>query len=114
EVLEVLRSRGLLVRVRTDTDEPGWELVHDSLIPRVRAWIDRRDLARRRAIELVRYHVRRSRPHHPSFLRRAELRELRAHESAIAELDREWDQRATHEIGAWTPSRLVARSKQVL
>src|SRR5205814_5074272 len=46
-VLEVLRTNGLLVRVRGEA-EPSWELVHDSLVPRVLAWIDRKDLARRR------------------------------------------------------------------
>jgi formylglycine-generating enzyme required for sulfatase activity len=111
-VLEVLRSRGLLVRVRGDDGEPSWELAHDSLVPRVMAWIDARDLARRRAIELVRYHLRRSRAEAPSLLGRAELRELAPHMSAIAELDAEWQRRATAE--PWTPSRLVARSRQVL
>jgi len=111
-VLEVLRSRGLLVRVRGDDGEPSWELAHDSLVPRVMAWIDARDLARRRAIELVRYHLRRSRAAAPSLLGRAELRELAPHRSAIAELDAEWRRRASGE--PWTPSRLVARSRQVL
>src|SRR5205085_9946748 len=108
-VLELMQPRGLLVRVRGE-GEPGWELVHDSLVPRVLAWIDRRDLARRRAVELVRYHLRRSRPDAPSLLGRAELRELRAHDGAIAELDAEWRDRDD----AWTPARLVARSRQVL
>src|SRR5207253_3560995 len=67
-------------------------------------------LARRRAVELVRYHLRRSRPDAPSLLGRAELRELRAHDGAIAELDAEWRDRDD----AWTPARLVARSRQVL
>ncbi|HWU86477.1 MAG TPA: SUMF1/EgtB/PvdO family nonheme iron enzyme, partial [Kofleriaceae bacterium] len=110
-VLEILRSRGLLVRVRGN-DEPSWELVHDSLIPRVLAWIDARDLARRRAIEIVRYHLRRSRPGEPSLLGRAELRELVAHASAIAELDEEWQRRAADDT--WTPSRLVEQSHRVL
>ena len=111
-VLEVLRSRGLLVRVRGDDGEPSWELAHDSLVPRVMAWIDARDLARRRAIELVRYHLRRSRAGAPSLLGREELRELGPHVAAIAELDAEWRRRATGE--PWTPSRLVERSRQVL
>jgi eukaryotic-like serine/threonine-protein kinase len=111
-VLEVLRSRGLLVRVRGDGDEPSWELAHDSLVPRVLAWIDARDLDRRRAIELVRYHLRRSRAEAPSLLDRAELRELRPHVAAIAELDVEWQRRQTGE--PWTPSRLVERSRRVL
>jgi hypothetical protein len=111
-VLEVLRSRGLLVRVRGTDGEPCWELAHDSLVPRVLAWIDARDLARRRAIELVRYHLRRSRADAPSLLDRDELRELGPHVAAIAELDAEWRRRATGE--PWTPSRLVERSRQVL
>ncbi|HEX3478639.1 MAG TPA: bifunctional serine/threonine-protein kinase/formylglycine-generating enzyme family protein [Kofleriaceae bacterium] len=108
-VLEVLRARGLVVRVRGD-DEPSWELAHDSLVPRVLAWVDARDLARRRAIELVRYHLRRSRPDAPSLLGRDELRELGPHMSAIAELDAEWRRRGSAE--PWTPSRLIAQSRQ--
>jgi formylglycine-generating enzyme required for sulfatase activity len=111
-VLEVLRSRGLVVRVRGDDGEPCWELAHDSLVPRVRAWIDARDLARRRATELVRYRLRRSRLDEPSLLTRAELREIKSHPDAIVELDAEWRRRATDE--PWTPSRLIARSRQVL
>lgn len=76
-VLEVLRDRGILVR-----RHEGWELVHDSLVPRVLAWLERRDLARRRAVELVRFCVRRSR-----LLDRRELREIRPYAAAIAELD---------------------------
>ena len=112
-VLELLRTRGLLVRVRGDR-EPSWELIHDSLVPRVLAWVDRRDLARRRAIELVRYHLRRSRRDAPSLLDRAELRELRPHASALAELDAEWRKRSNTSPDDWTPAQLVARSQQVL
>jgi serine/threonine protein kinase/formylglycine-generating enzyme required for sulfatase activity len=111
-VLEALRSRGLLVRVRT-TGEAGWELVHDSLVPRVLAWIDRRDLDRRRAIELLRYHLRRSRPDEPSLLGRSELKELAPYGEAVLELDGEWKKRDL-EAGAWTPSHLLGRSRQVL
>ena len=111
DVLELLRQRGLLVRVLVDA-EASWELVHDSLVPRVLAWLDRRDLARRRAIELVRYHLRRSRPDAPSLLDRAELRELRPYDNAIAELDAEW--RQSRKDDAWTPTRLVSRSRNVL
>ena len=113
-VLETLRSRGLLVRVRSEGNEPGWELVHDSLIPRVLSWIDRRDLDRRRAMELVRYHLRRSHAEAPSLLGRGELRELRGHPTALPELDAEWAKRTSDDGNAWTPSRLIARSQQVL
>jgi formylglycine-generating enzyme required for sulfatase activity len=110
EVLEVLRSRGLLVRLRAKSGEPAWELVHDSLVPRVLAWVDRRDLARRRAVELVRYHLRRSRPGAPSLLGRAELREIKSHQEAIEELDAEWKRRGEPLI----PSALVRKSRNVL
>jgi formylglycine-generating enzyme required for sulfatase activity len=112
-VLELLRSRGLLLRVRGDS-EPSWELIHDSLVPRVLSWVDRRDLARRRAIELVRYHLRRSRPDAPSLLGRAELRELRPHTNALAELDVEWKKRSGQTPADWSPVRLVGRSRAVL
>ncbi|MFN0253128.1 MAG: protein kinase domain-containing protein [Kofleriaceae bacterium] len=112
-VLETLRSRGLLVRVRDASGEPGWELVHDSLVPRVLAWLDRRDLDRRRAIELLRYHVRRSRPEAPSLLGRAELREIAPYEAAITELDAEQGKRDPAP-NAWTPSSLIAASRRVL
>jgi formylglycine-generating enzyme required for sulfatase activity len=111
-VLEALRARGLVVRVRAGAGDAGWELVHDSLVPRVLGWIDRRDLARRRAVELVRHHLRRSGDDVPSLLTRAELREVRAHEAALADLDSEWARRGRAE--GWTPTRLVARSRQVL
>ena len=113
-MLEVLRARGLLVRVRDAEGEPGWELVHDSLVPRVLAWIDRRDLDRRRAIEL------RPLPPPPLARRVAEpARPRRAPRaspritSAIAELDAEWKRRDLGD-SAWTPARLVDRSRQVL
>ncbi len=111
-VLEILRSRGLLVRVRGD-GEASWELVHDSLVARVLAWIDKKDLARRRAIELIRHHLRRSTKESPSLLGRKELREVRAHEGAVEELDKEWAKRDAPDVG-WTPSTLVARSRASL
>ncbi|MEO8698885.1 MAG: SUMF1/EgtB/PvdO family nonheme iron enzyme [Kofleriaceae bacterium] len=111
-VLEVLRSRGLLVRVRGES-EPSWELVHDSLVPRVLSWIDRKDLARRRAVELLRYHLRGCSRENPSLLGRKELRELGSHPGAVEELDHEWEKREGDNEG-WMPSTLVSRSKQVI
>ncbi len=109
-VLESLAGRGLLVRVRGGDGEPGWELVHDSLVPRVEAWLDRRDLSRRRAVEMLRHHLRRSSADRPSLLGRDELRELRGHADAIAELEAEWRRRGA----AWTPASLLERSRAVL
>ena len=113
-VLEALRARGLLVRLRAAGGEPSWELVHDSLVPRVLAWIDRRDLDRRRAVEMVRHHLRRSTADVPSLLGRAELRELRAHPDAISELETEWSRRKGGGSSPWMPAALVARSRSTL
>jgi eukaryotic-like serine/threonine-protein kinase len=114
-VLEILQRQGLVVRSRRPGGELVWELIHDSLVPRVLAWIDRRDLSRRRAIELVRHHLRRTRPDAPSLLSRAELRELDDHADAIAALDAEWRRGHPSDGGEprWTPAALVARSRQV-
>lgn len=108
-LLEALRQRGIIVPIRAASGQPAWELVHDSLVPRVLAWSDRQDLARRRALEIVRHHMRVSRPDKPSLLTTAELREIKAHRAAIDELDREWTKRGT---AAWTPAKLIARSRR--
>jgi formylglycine-generating enzyme required for sulfatase activity len=112
QVLEHLRREGLVVRTRRAGGAAVWELVHDSLVPRVHSWIDRRDLSRRRAVELVRHHVRHSRPDAISLISRAELRDIAPHASAVDELDAEWASVPRAE-GAWGPSRLVARSRQL-
>jgi formylglycine-generating enzyme required for sulfatase activity len=106
-VLEALRQRGIIVPLRGSTGEPAWELVHDSLVPRVLAWSDRQDLARQRALEIVRHHLRGSRDDRPSLLTAAELREVNDHSGAIEELDREWKKRG---LAKWTPKELVERS----
>ena len=80
------------------------------MVPRVLGWIDRRDLARRRAVELVRSPLRRSRPEAPSLLNRAELRELRAHPDAVPELEAEWARRRGEQ--PWAPARLVETSRR--
>ncbi|HWU86749.1 MAG TPA: SUMF1/EgtB/PvdO family nonheme iron enzyme [Kofleriaceae bacterium] len=108
-VLDTLRARGLVVRLRSPTGEPGWELVHDSLVSRVLAWLDRRDLARRGAIELLRHHLRRSRPGQPKLLGADELRELRGHPGVVEELDAELARRGGT---AMTAKALVSRSRR--
>ncbi|MEM9491222.1 MAG: formylglycine-generating enzyme family protein, partial [Myxococcota bacterium] len=113
-VLDILRTRNLLIPVRLDGDRRGWELTHDSLVPRVLSWVDRRELGRRRAKEIVRYHLRRSEPSAPSLLSRRELSEASRHPLILPELDAE----ATAAIGAehagsrLLPSELVARSQR--
>jgi formylglycine-generating enzyme required for sulfatase activity len=108
-VLEALRQRGIIVPLRSSSGAPAWELVHDSLVPRVLAWIDRQDLARQRALEIVRHHLRGSRANRPSLLSPSELHEIKSHADAIAELDREWQKRGPI---AWSPEKLVRRSRQ--
>jgi formylglycine-generating enzyme required for sulfatase activity len=107
-VLEALRARGIVVPLRSVSGQPAWELVHDSLVPRVLAWSDRQDLARQRALEIVRHHLRGSSAH-PSLLTAAELREVRPHAAAIAELDQEWTRRGP---STWTPLRIVEHSRR--
>lgn len=112
-VLEFLRDRGLLVAAPGGR-EPVWDLAHDSLVARVEAWVTATDLARLRALELVRYHLRRSTPELPSRLGAAELREIRDHlgPADLADLDNEWRVRRP---GAAAPaSRLIAASRRAV
>jgi formylglycine-generating enzyme required for sulfatase activity len=113
-VLQFLRDRGLLVAVAGPRGEPVWDLAHDSLVAQVEAWVTATDLARRRALELVRYHLRRSTPKAPSRLGVAELREVRDHLGArdLTDLDDEW--RARPEAGTDPASRLLATSRRAV
>jgi formylglycine-generating enzyme required for sulfatase activity len=108
-LLEALRQRGIIVPLRAASGQAAWELVHDSLVPRVLAWSDRQDLARQRALEIVRHHLRGSGRDQPSLLTAAELREVKEHAAAVEELDREWAKRGP---ARWTPVRLVERSRR--
>ena len=91
-VIGFLRDRGLLVSVAGREGEVYWDLAHDSLVDKIRQWITSTDLARLRALELVRYHLRRSRPGLPSFLAATEIREVQSHlgERDLDDLDAEW------------------------
>jgi len=108
-VLEALRLRGIVMPLRARSGEPAWELVHDSLVPRVLAWSDRNDLARQRALEIVRHHLRGSTEQRPSLLNAAELRDVRPFAAAIDELDRDW---AARGASGWRPIKLVAVSRR--
>lgn len=112
DVLHFLRDRGLVVATLGSAGEPLWDLAHDSLVVQIEAWVTATDLARRRALELVRYHLRRSRPGAPSRLGVAELRELRRHlrTGDLADLDQEWQARPS--TGPRAASRLVAASRR--
>ncbi|HWO25551.1 MAG TPA: bifunctional serine/threonine-protein kinase/formylglycine-generating enzyme family protein [Kofleriaceae bacterium] len=116
-VLEALRHHGLVVRLARGHREASWELIHDSLIPRIQAWMDEHDLERRRVLEVLRHHARQSRPEAPSLLTARELRALRAVPDAIDIVEREWRERAALATSAdgplWTPARLVAHARAV-
>jgi eukaryotic-like serine/threonine-protein kinase len=116
-VLEALRHHGLVVRLARGHREASWELIHDSLIPRIQAWMNEHDLERRRALEVLRHHARQSRPEAPSLLTARELRALRAVPDAIDVVEREWRERAALAAGTdgplWTPARLVAHARAV-
>jgi hypothetical protein len=90
--LHYLRDRGVVVATPGGDGEPVWDLAHDSLVARVEAWIDATDLARRRALELVRHHLRHAHGDAPSRLSADELREVVPHVAArdLAALDDEW------------------------
>src|SRR6185295_9709014 len=98
---------GVVVRARRADGEPVWELIHDSLVPRVLAWLDLQNHARRRAMELVRHHLRREQA---GVLSRAELREIDAHTGLVAALEREWRSSAVRGVD---PAALIAQSRRI-
>lgn len=116
-VLEALRQHGLVVRLARGHREASWELIHDSLIPRIQAWMDDHDLERRRALEMLRHHARQSRPEAPSLLAASELRTLRAIPEVVEVVEREWRDRAaaitSAETALWTPATLVAHARAI-
>ena len=109
--LHYLRDRGVVVATPGGDGEPVWDLAHDSLVARVEAWIDATDLARRRALELVRHHLRHARTDAPSRLSADELREVVPHVAArdLAALDDEW--RGRSGAGLRAATTLVAASR---
>ncbi|MBX3155733.1 MAG: SUMF1/EgtB/PvdO family nonheme iron enzyme [Deltaproteobacteria bacterium] len=110
KVLQRLHDAGLVVRRIGPDGEPTYELIHDTLVPRVRRWLEVQDLDRQRAAELLRFHLRRCRDHAPSLLTRDELHEVERFPDLVPELEREW----TRRLGVvWTPTGLVERSRQV-
>lgn len=110
-VLARMEAHRLLQR-RTRADGVViWELTHDSLIPRIEAWLTVQDLDRRRAAELLRFHLRESTPQLPSLLSARQLRQLAHFPGLLDELEREWSRRPAT---AWTPQRLLARSRMAL
>lgn len=85
---DLLTRRGLVVPSLGDPSR--WELAHDTLLEPVLSWCDVRDLERRRAIEVVRFHVHRSTATRPSLLRSSELDDVLRSPEALEELDARW------------------------
>jgi serine/threonine protein kinase/formylglycine-generating enzyme required for sulfatase activity len=112
KVLQFLRDRGLLVTARGAGGEPVWDLAHDSLGTQIEAWMTTTDAARRRAMDLVRYHLDRSTLELPSHLGVAELREVRDHLDAreLTALDAEWKER----LGDLPARRLLDASRRAI
>lgn len=108
-VLGHLEQQRLLVR--RDQGEPTWELAHDSLVPRLERWLSVQDLERRRAMEVLRFHLRESLAGSPSLLGAGELRLVEPFGAAIEELEHEWQHRP-HQ--PFTPRSLLARSRAML
>ncbi|HEX7841106.1 MAG TPA: SUMF1/EgtB/PvdO family nonheme iron enzyme [Kofleriaceae bacterium] len=111
-VIGFLRDRGLLMSAAGPAGETLWDLAHDSLVQRVQEWITSTDLARLRALEQLRHHLRRIRAGNQSLLGAGELREVKAQlaRTDLARLDAEWAR-----PGEATPANdLIAASRRAL
>ncbi len=109
-VLERLEARRLVTR-RMRGGDASWSLVHDTLVPRIEAWVTLQDLDRRRAAELIRSHLQQSHPDSPALLGARQLAIVDRFPGLAGELEAEWARRAG---AVWTPQRLIARSRQIL
>ncbi len=67
-VLDRLQAHRLLDRRVSADGAVVWELVHDSLVPRIERWLTLQDLDRRRTAEVLRFHLRESTAEVPSLL----------------------------------------------
>ncbi len=108
--LALLQHERLVVTVRLAEERVGWELVHDSLVPRIRAWMDRRELDQRRARELLRLHLNRSKAGTPYLLTRRDVREVARHPEIVSQLDAASELSTT--AGALDASQLLALSRR--
>jgi formylglycine-generating enzyme required for sulfatase activity len=107
-VLGLLEAHRLLLRRLQADATVIWELMHDSLVPRIEAWLTVQDLDRRRAAELLRFHLRESTPQAPSLLSARQLALVAQFPGLVEELEQEWLRRPAAD---WTPQRLLARSR---
>jgi len=110
-VLSRLETRRVIARTTGIDGVASWTLVHDTLVPRIEAWLTVQDLDRRRIAEVVRFHLRQSQPDAPAILPRRHLRRLEQFSGLIEELDAEWGRRPG---AVWTARTLVQRSRQIL
>ena len=66
-----------------------WELVHDCLVDPVLAWADQKDLAGKRARDVLRFHLLQSTLQLPSLLPAPLYKQVRRNPHAVDEVDRE-------------------------
>lgn len=109
-VLARLEARRVIARTTGADGVACWTLVHDTLVPRIEAWLTVQDLDRRRTAEVLRFHLRQSQPDAPALLSRRQLHHLEQFPGLIEELDAEWARRPG---AVWTPRTLVQRSRQI-
>src|SRR5262249_32691944 len=79
--------RRVIARTTAADGVASWRFVHDTLVPRVEAWLTVEDLDRRRTAEVLRFHLRQSQPDAPALLSRHELRQLDRFPGLVEELD---------------------------
>lgn len=108
-VLGRLESRRLVARTSGIDGVPSWSLVHDTLVARIEAWVTVHDLDRRRAAEIVRFHLRHSERDSPLLLSARQLRSFAKFPGLVDELEAGWRRRPNN---PWTPRGLEQRSRK--
>lgn len=108
-VLARLEARRLIARTSSLDGIPSWSLVHDTLAPRIEAWLTVHDLDRRRTAEQLRFHLRVSQADAPATLSARQLATLAKFPGLVEELEVEWTRRTE---AVWTPRSLVDRSRR--
>jgi eukaryotic-like serine/threonine-protein kinase len=108
-VIAKLESRRLVVRTSGIDGAPSLSLVHDTLVSRIESWVTVEDLDRRRAAEVVRFHLRQSSAETPALLSASQLRGLDRFKGLIDELEVTWKPPPKN---PWTPHELVQRSRK--
>lgn len=88
-ILETLVRYRILMPITFEDGQVGVEITHDSLLKMLVRWVNTQDLGRRRAKEILRYHLHRRDNGVASYLSREESAEVEAAPDAISSLDEE-------------------------